>query len=170
MKGRIVQLLVTVLGWHCCAVAAPLPQRADLLASNTVLAEFLGMRAIPCMGRTALCPDRCGHAASVAVFRVLFNEAYSKYGQYGDDKAEPGCEIPVDAKADTPGQASSVLKTLSSLIPGDKVRLTQKHYYAEQGGVCMPIRPITELIVTEKAEKPLLPMPENPHPVMPLVR
>ncbi len=150
--------------------AAPLPAKADLLASNTVTAQYLGARRLPCMGRTALCPNRCGHAASVAVFRVISNEAYAKPGKYGDDKAEPGAEILIDAKADVPGQDAAVLKTLAALTPGDKVKLTQKHYYADFGDVLMPIRPVTELTLTEKTATPLPPLPENPYPVMPIAR
>lgn len=150
--------------------AAPLPAKADLLASNTVAAQYLGERRLPCMGRTALCPNRCGHAASVAVFRVISNEAYAKPGKYGDDKAEPGSEILIDAKADVPGQDASVLETLATLTPGDKVKLTQKHYYADFGDVLMPVRPVTELTLTEKAQKPLPPLPPDPYPVMPIAR
>lgn len=150
--------------------AAPLPAKADLLASNTVTAQYLGARRLPCMGRTALCPHRCGHAASVAVFRVISNEAYAKPGKYGDDKAEPGSEILIDAKADVQGQDAAVLKTLAALTPGDKVKLTQKHYYADFGDVLMPIRPVTELTLTEKTATPLPPLPENPYPVMPIAR
>lgn len=150
--------------------AAPLPAKADLLASNTVTAQYLGARHLPCMGRTALCPNRCGHAASVAVFRVISNEAYAKPGKYGDDKAEPGSEILIDAKADVPGQDAAVLETLATLTPGDKVKLTQKHYYADFGDVLMPVRPVTDLTLTEKAQKPLPPLPPDPYPVMPIAR
>ena len=167
---RSVYLLLVALVSALSLEAAPLPAKADLLASNTVTAQFLGTRRIPCMGRTALCPDRCGHAASVAVFRVLSNEAYSKPGKYGDDKPEPGSEILIDAAADVPGQEAAVLKTLASLTPGDTVRLTQKHYYADMGEVLMPIRPITELKVMEKTRTPLPPLPENPYPLMPIGR
>lgn len=147
--------------------ASPLPAKAELLASNTVTAQFLGTRRLPCMGRTALCPDRCGHAAAVAVFRVIANESYAKPGKYGDDKAEPGSEMLIDAAADVPGQDAAVQETLAALTPGDTVRLTQKHYYADMGGVHMPVRPITELKVMKKTDKPLPPQPENPYPLMP---
>ncbi len=170
MIVRICLLMSALMVSSLVAFASPLPQKADLLASNTVTAQFLGTRAIPCMGRTALCPDRCGHAVSVAVFRVISNEAYAKPGKYGDDKAEPGCEILVDTKADVPGQDAAVQETLAALTPGDTVRLTQKHYYADMGDVLMPIRPITELNVTEKTEKPLPPLQENPYPVVPIAR
>lgn len=162
----IVALLSTLIPLS----AAPLPAKAELLASNTVTAQFLGTRRLSCMGRTALCPERCGHAAVVAVFRVLSNEAYDKPGKYGDDKAEPGAELLIDAGADVPGQGAAVQETLASLTPGDTVRLTQKHYYAEMGSVHMPVRPVTELTVTEKTSTPLPPLPENPYPVMPIGR
>lgn len=162
----VLAVVVAILPLH----AAPLPQKADLLASNTVTAQYLGTRRLPCMGRTALCPDRCGHAAAVAVFRVISNESYAKPGKYGDDKAEPGSEILIDAKEDVPGQDVSVLKTLASLTPGDVVVLTQKHYYADFGDVLMPVRPVTELNLKEKAQKPLPPLPPDPYPVMPIAR
>lgn len=170
MIVRTLLLMSALMVASQSVFASPLPQKADLLASNTVTAQYLGTRHLPCMGRTALCPDRCGHAASVAVFRVISNEAYAKPGKYGDDKAEPGSEILIDAKADVPGQEAAVQETLASLTPGDTVRLTQKHYYADLGDVLMPIRPVTELKVTEKTDKPLPPMPENPYPVMPIAR
>ncbi len=159
--------LVAAMG---AGAASPLPEKADLLASNTVTAQFLGTRRLPCMGRTALCPDRCGHATTVAVFRVIANEAYAKPGKYGDDKAEPGSELMIDAAADVPGQDAAVQETLAALTPGDVVRLTQKHYYADLGDVLMPVRPITELQVTEKTDKPLPPLPEDPYPLMPVGR
>lgn len=170
MIVRTLLLLSALLVPSLSVFASPLPQKADLLASNTVTAQYLGTRHLPCMGRTALCPDRCGHAASVAVFRVISNEAYAKPGKYGDDKAEPGSEILIDAAADVPGQEAAVQETLAALTPGDTVRLTQKHYYADMGEVLMPIRPVTELQVTEKTDKPLPPLPDNPYPVMPIGR
>lgn len=170
MIGRFSLLFIALALFPLSAFASPLPPKAELLASNTVTAQFLGTRRLPCMGRTALCPERCGHAATVAVFRVLSNEAYDKPGKYGDDKAEPGSELMIDAAADTPGQDAAVQETLASLTPGDTVRLTQKHYYADMGGVHMPVRPVTELSVTEKTSTPLPPLPENPYPLIPIGR
>lgn len=170
MMVRTLLLMSALMVSSLSAFASPLPQKAELLASNTVTAQYLGSRSIPCMGRTALCPDRCGHAATVAVFRVISNESYAKPGKYGDDKAEPGSEILIDAAADVPGQDAAVPETLADLTPGDTVRLTQKHYYADMGEVLMPVRPITELKVMEKTDKPLPPQPENPYPLMPIAR
>ena len=144
-------------------VASPLPQKADLLASNTVTAQFLGVQERPCYFRTALCPDRCDHAAKVAQFRVLTNEAYEKPGKYGDDKAETGNMLLVDARNDVPGQPDGMLQKLAELKPGQLVRLTQKHYYADLGDVVTPIRPVTALEVLQGGACEELPtVPQDP--------
>ena len=153
--------------------ASPLPEKADLLASNTVVAQYVGVVEKPCYFRTALCPDRCDHASRAANFRVLTNEAYEKPGKYGDDKAEPGNMLMVDARNDVPGQPDDMLQKLAELKPGQLVRLTQKHYYADLGEVVTPIRPVTQLEVLNGGacqEIPSVPLdPANhDHEVMPL--
>lgn len=142
MKSPIFLMLAALLP---TVVASPLPEKAEMLASNTVVAQFLGMVERPCYGRTALCPDRCDHAVKAARFRVLSNEAYEKPGEYGDDKAAEGNMMVVDARNDVPGQPEDMLQKLAELKPGQVVRLTQKHYYAEVEGVHTPVRPVTQL-------------------------
>lgn len=144
MKNAFFLMMAALLP---AVFASPLPEKADLLASNTVTAQFVGMKERPCHFRTALCPDRCDHAMKAAQFRVLSNEAYEQPGKYGDDKAAPGNMIMVDARNDVPGQPDGMLQKLAELKPGQVVRLTQKHYYADLGTVAMPIRPVTELEV-----------------------
>lgn len=149
--------------------AAPMPAKAELLASNTVTAVYVGTQERPCMFRTALCPDRCDHAAKVANFQVLDNEDYKKPGKYGDDKAEAGSVIMVDVKNDTPGQEAAVNELISTLKPGDVVRMTQDHYYGEIGNCMTPFRPVTKI---EKLDKKA-PAPEakpEQYPVMPIMR
>ncbi|MBR1997307.1 MAG: hypothetical protein IJ993_02730, partial [Akkermansia sp.] len=84
--------------------ASPMPEKAELLATNTVIARFDGYTDIPCRFMTADCPDKCDHATKVANFTVLSNEHYAKPGKYGDDKAEVGSVVMVDIKKPTPGQ------------------------------------------------------------------
>lgn len=145
------------------AIASPLPEKADLLASNTVTAQFVGMKERPCYFRTALCPDRCDHAMKAAQFRVLTNEDYKKSGKYGDDKAAAGNMILVDARKEVPGQPKEILKKLNELKPGQLVRLTQKHYYADLGTVVTPIRPVTELeVLNGGACKEIPSVPKDP--------
>lgn len=132
--------------------ASPLPEKADLLATNTVIARFEGYTDIPCRFMTADCPDKCDHATKVANFTVLQNENYDQLGKYGDDKAEVGSVMMVDMKKATPGQDDkAVFATVDSLKPGDTVRLTQDHYYVNTERAAYPVRPVTKL---EKVDKP----------------
>ncbi len=149
MNSRLYLLLAALVP---SVMASPLPEKADLLASNTVTAQYVGTMERPCHFRTALCPDRCDHAVKAAQFRVLTNEAYEKPGKYGDDKAAAGNMLMVDVRNDVPGQPDGMLQKLSELKPGQLVRLTQKHYYADLGDVMTPIRPVTELEVLKNGE------------------
>ncbi|MBQ7024781.1 MAG: hypothetical protein IJN29_14475 [Akkermansia sp.] len=151
-------------------IAAPMPAKADLLASNTVVAVYTGTKERPCMFRTALCPDRCGHAAKVATFSVVSNEDYKKPGKYGDDKAEPGSVIMVDLLHETPGQSDEVKKIIETLQPGDAVRMTQDHYYGDFGEVVEPFRPVTKMEKLEGVKKSVPASTEVQHPIMPLRR
>ena len=144
MKSKLFLMIAALLP---SVVASPLPEKADLLASNTVIAQYVGTVERPCYFRTALCPNRCDHAMKAAKFRVISNEAYEKPGKYGDDKADAGNMMMVEARQDVPGQPEGMLKKLAELKPGQVVRLTQKHYYADLGTVVTPIRPVTELEV-----------------------
>ena len=154
--------------------AAPMPAKADLLATNTVVATYLGTKERPCMFRTALCPDRCNHGAKVAMFRVTANENYAKPGKYGDDKAEPGSLLMIDVKNDTPGQSDEVKALIAGLTVGDKVRMTQDHYYGDFGQVVEPFRPVTKIEKLQQEKKDLVPaLPEAPagdYGVMPIMR
>ena len=126
-------------------VAATLPEKADLLASNTVVAKYLQTVEQPCRFMTALCPDRCDHATRLAQFEVLANEHYEHPGKYGDEKMEPGSVAMVDVKKEVLGQSPEVAKIISGLHPGDKVRLTIRHYYVQQGQGQFPVRPVVSL-------------------------
>lgn len=146
MKSKFFLMFAALLP---SVVASPLPEKAELLAFNTVTAQYVGSMERPCHFRTALCPDRCDHGVKVAQFRVLSNEAYEKPGKYGDDKAESGNMLMADSRNDVPGQPEGMLQKLGELKPGQLVRLTQKHYYAKLGNVMTPIRPVTELEVLQ---------------------
>ncbi len=138
--------------------AAPLPP-AEELASNTVTAIFECIIQVPCRHFTADCPDRCDHAQSFARFRVVQNEAYSRPGEYGDDKLEPGEALAVDMKNDVEGQDVAVQQLVQSLHPGEAVRLTIRHYYVRTEHAHYPVRPVTSI---ERIETPTqLPAPRE---------
>lgn len=136
-------LLITLLSALPCVFAAALPE-GDTLASNTIVATFTGTKDKPCMHRTSLCPDRCNHALTLALFTVDKNEKYEKPGEYGDDKLEAGSTAMVDIKRPVAGQETSVVEDIKALKPGDKVRLTITHHYVNENGNRYPIRPVTQ--------------------------
>ena len=153
--------------------AAPVKGKADLLASNTVIARFDGFTEIPCRHMTADCPDKCDHATKVARFRVLKNENYRLVGKYGDDKMEPASMLMVDVKKPTPGQDdAAVFEAIDALKLGDKVRLTQKHYYGDFGHEVAPFRPVTQIEKVASPDKvPACPeAPAGDYSVAPIAR
>ncbi len=141
MKKTLVSALLLVLP---SLYAAPLPP-AEELACNTVTAVYECIVERPCHHRTADCPDKCDHALRFARFRVVENEAYSRPGEYGDDKLRPGESFAVDMKNDVEGQAPAVRKLISGLRPGEAVRLTIRHYYVKSEHAHYPVRPVTAI-------------------------
>ncbi len=131
-------------------LAAPLPP-AEELACNTVTAIYENIVELPCYHRTADCPDKCHHAQRFARFRVVANEGYSRPGEYGDDKLEPGVSFAVDVKNDVEGQEPAVKQLVLSLCEGDAVRLTIRHYYVKTESAHYPVRPVTAI---ERIERP----------------
>lgn len=131
--------------------SAPLPEKADLLATNTILAKYLRTVEQPCRFMTALCPDKCHHATRLAQFEVLANEQYERPGKYGDEKMEPGSIALVDVQKETIGQSPAVARFISELRPGDTVRLTITHYYVHQGQGQFPVRPVVSIERTTPA-------------------
>ena len=151
--------------------AAPVKGKADLLATNTVIARFDGFTEIPCRHMTADCPDKCDHATKVANFTVLVNEDYKQPGKYGADKAEVGSTMMVDVKKPTPGQDdAAVFETIDTLKLGDKVIMTQDHCYGEIGDLVTPFRPVTklEIIPGAKEEIPATEAPAGDYSACPI--
>ena len=150
--------------------AAPLPEKADLLATNTVVAVYRGKVKPPCRFLTSECPDRCGHSREQAVFTVKASEAYSHPGKYGDDRLTPGAQWMVGTKDDIPGQDPAVLTQLAGLQPGDTVRMTISHYYVTVNDASYPVRSVTSLTVLPEKEQvePLKPQCPDDRAAMPL--
>lgn len=145
-------------------------QAAEVLAEHQTISVFMGFQERPCMGRTALCPDRCGHAKKVAVFKVLNYVSYDKPGEYGDEKQT---EFYVDMNETKPQlfQDKAILTEINKLTPGQVVVLNWEHLYVTDQGSKYPTRPVTLLEPVKDLEgKPILitvPKLEAPK-VMPL--
>ncbi|MGN0810391.1 MAG: hypothetical protein ACI4PY_02715 [Akkermansia muciniphila] len=175
MMTRIVKLMTraSLMGLAAALFvptvnAAPLPEKADLLATNTVVAVYRGKVKPPCRFLTSECPDRCGHSREQAVFTVKASEAYSHPGKYGDDRLTPGAQWMVGTKDDVPGQDPAVLEQLAGLKPGDTVRMTVTHYYITLNNASYPVRPVTSLTVLPEKEQPEPLQPQDGPAVMPL--
>ena len=113
--------------------------KVELLAKHKTIAEFQGIKVRACMGRTALCPDHCGHSGEVANFKIIEYQKYEKLGKYGSAKAK-NFSFRVTGK--TP---KLILVNLKILKKGDRVILNWNHEYITQNGFSGPQRPIIKL-------------------------
>lgn len=128
------------------AVLTALPAQAgqgsaEVLSSHRTKAVYEGTRHLPCYFKTALCPDRCGHARNVAVFRVTEYVAYEKPGEYGDPKATEFL-LPLAAGEEV---TPEILAAAKALAKGDAVRLDWLHEYVTKDGSKYPRRRVTLL-------------------------
>jgi hypothetical protein len=99
-----------------------------VLATHTVIAEFIGITHFPCRHLTSLCPDRCNHAHDAAEFKIIEYLAYDKFDKYGDDKKDI-FRVRVDQKVSSDKQDPAIIEIIKSLAPGQKVKLFWEHIY-----------------------------------------
>jgi hypothetical protein len=129
-------------------------QQRDLLSSHDTVASFTGLKDHRCMGRTALCPDRCGESGKLATFAIVSYLHYEKPGEYGDPKQERFLVL-IEDNMKNPKVPKAIRDAIVALKPGDLVRLQWNHDYVTQDGSKFPERPIRKLSVLtkEQAEK-----------------
>lgn len=112
----------------------------DVLSHHDTNATFAGTREHVCMGRSMLCPDRCGHSGTLAVFKIESYNTYEKPSKYGDPKTD---EFVVMLKSTT-GESDvpkDIVQQISALSAGDKVRLVWEHIYVtDENGSQFPER------------------------------
>lgn len=171
MKTNVTIILPALMAPS--VLAAPLPEKAEKLAENTFVATYLDTNEQPCRHMTADCPNHCDHATRVARFHIQTIESSERFNQYGDAKPKVGSIFVVDVKNPTPGQDDDAFfRLVSSLKSGDKVRLTQTHYYGRVGNCHMPFRPITAAVRIQNQNKPQVPAipaaKPGVYPVMPI--
>ena len=128
------------------AADAPAPAPAvekierKLLSSHDAIATFVGLKEHRCMGRTALCPDRCGDSGTMATFSIVKYLDYQKPGKYGDAQAKTFSFLINKVQPDL----------VKGLQAGDTVRLTWRHDYvthtdAEGRSGSAPERPVSKI-------------------------
>jgi hypothetical protein len=106
------------------------------------------------MGRTALCPDKCGDSGEFATFAIKKYLKYEKPGQYGEPERKTFL-VQVSDYDKKPKGDPTILKTVKGLKKGDFVLLSWHHDYVTRAGASFPERPIVKLesISKEKAEE-----------------
>ncbi len=116
----------------------------QVLSKHETTAVFMGIQEQQCLGRTALCPDKCGDSGQKAVFSIFEYISYEKPGQYGDPKQEI-FQI-LTRSGNKPKIPPHILKKIEKLNAGDTVFLSFSHdYITTKEGSQMPERIITKL-------------------------
>ena len=116
----------------------------DILSIHRTIAIFEGIKHLPCMFRTALCPDRCGHAKDVAVFRIESYVDYQKPGKYGSEK-QTTTMVPLKVGEGMTQQDPKVLEAIKDLKPGDRVYLDWDHLYVKTERLQSPEYPVIRI-------------------------
>lgn len=154
---RDMKRLLAVGAFMSCAVLLLLPaisrateEKRETLSVHETIARFDGIQGQPCMYKTALCPDRCGHAKLLAWFTILRYEKYAKPGQYGDEKTDRFA-MPVSGEA-SPEMNPANAEIVKGLKPGAWVRLNWVHEYVTKDGCSYPERAVTRLERIRDAE------------------
>ena len=136
---KTIALFLTLL---CTAFADDQPaEKTELLSSHDTKAVFKGISDHKCMGRTSLCPDRCGDSGKLATFQITEYLAYEKPGKYGDPKQET-FQVLIEDNMGNAKVPAPIAKAIMTLKPGDIVRLEWKHNYVTKDRSSFPERPI----------------------------
>ena len=144
------------------SVAAPEKQR-ELLSSHDTVARFTGLKDHKCMGRTSLCPDRCGESGKLATFAIVKYLKYEKPGEYGDPKGEQFMVL-VEDNMKNAKVPKAIHDSIIALKPGDLVHLRWNHDYITQAGSKFPERPIKDVspLTKEQADALTAEAPAKP--------
>ncbi len=145
-----ILLIVCLFGVVTGAMAAEGDKR-ELLSEHETVAEFLGLQYKQCLGRTSLCPDKCGSSGNVATFRIIKYLSYKKPGKYGDPQGTTFV-TQVDDNLGKLKLPEEQVKLLRALQKGDFVRLDWHHDYVTTGGSSSPERPLTRVVKISEAE------------------
>lgn len=122
----------------------PATRTEKILSHHDTRAVFLGTREHVCLGRTALCPDKCGNSGTLAVFKIESYNAYEKFGKYGDPKTDE-FDFMLRSTTGTSDVSEEIAACVKSLHPGDNVRLVWEHVYVSDETGSFPERRVLEI-------------------------
>lgn len=132
------------------AVQVPAKDR-QLLSAHETVARFVGLTDHQCLGRTALCPDRCGESGKLATFAIVKYLRYEKPGQFGDPKQAQFLVL-VEDNMKNPKVPAAIRDAILALKPGALVHLQWNHDYITQDGSKFPERPLCKLAPLTKEQ------------------
>lgn len=136
----------------------------DVLSRHDTNAVFAGTHEQVCMGRTMLCPDKCGGSGTVAVFKIERYNAYERNSKYGDGKAGDFAFM-LEATTGESDVSPEIAAFVRSLAVGARVHLVWEHiYHTDPRGSKFPERVVRELSLLEPASEP---EPETPSEAAP---
>lgn len=101
----------------------------DMMASNTVTAQFVGLRELAVQRVDQPEPDM----VQVAVFQVENSLAYRRYNRIGDGQLVPGMQFTIAMNRELPGQPAKNVDTIAELQPGEEVVMRVDHLYLITG-------------------------------------
>ncbi len=126
-------------------------QGVNTLSRHELLAQFVEIRHQPCLFKTSLCPDRCGHACDVAVLKTVGYFAWEKFSKYGEDPQGTFYYKVSPAKTNE-ATDEKIQNQLKGLQPGQWVKLEWEHQYLVNDHGSYPARPITHLTLLTPEE------------------
>ena len=126
--------------------------KLKVLAEHRVIARFTGVNYRECIGKTMLCPDRCGSSGEYGMFTVLDYLVYNKPGQFGDAKQKTYM-IQISDFNRKPIDDPKLVGCVKQLEAGDLVILEWKHLYGEVSPkTSSPVRPLLLMQPIDEAQ------------------
>lgn len=119
-------------------------EKRELLSSHSTVAKFIGIKDHECLGKTSLCPDRCGHSGKLATFEIIEYLDYQKTGEYGDPK-QTSFQVLIRDNLGKEKIPAEILSIIESLKADTKVKLSWNHDYVTRDKTSCPERPITKI-------------------------
>jgi hypothetical protein len=116
--------------------SAGIQGNCDMMASNTVLASFVGLRNLTVQRVDQEEPAQ----VQVAVFQVTDSLAYRRFNRFADGRLEPGMQFTIAMNKELPGQPAEYVDTIAALQPGDSVVMRVDHLYLMNGQTGESIR------------------------------
>lgn len=121
--------------------------QGEVLSTHKTRAVYSGIKVETCRHLTALCPNRCEHGGSYALFTIKKYLDYQKMNMKYGEEQQVTFYVPLKN-----GQGERVLETsdalymmIESLKEGEEVTLHWAHTYVSDGIVSEPRRVVTFL-------------------------